>query len=95
MAIGRGQIRKCDQAGLVEQCENWLIDNRERIDAMRPDFAEWVRDGIAEVKRRVLDQEYVFSTQAYLRHVVSTMRRMESGEIAAVTHDGSGFTLAK
>lgn len=91
----RGQITKKLIPGHIAQLELWQLCNEERINAMRPDFRNWVYSQLLEIQQMIYSQDYHFAVQSRISHMVSTMKRMESGEITSVSADGMSFTLAQ
>lgn len=89
-----GQIAKKLIPGHIAQLELWQSRHEERINAMRPEFRNWVFAQLLEIQEMVYSQDFHSSVQSRINHMVSTMKRMEAGEIVSVSPDGMGFTLA-
>lgn len=78
-----------------KQLSDWMADNAARIIALCPDFQAWVEHEVWHIRQTIDDKHPIICIQANIRHLVTTLKRMETGEIVAVTirPGGSGFML--
>jgi hypothetical protein len=93
MAIRHGQILKKNIAPLQNQMTDWQLKQADRLKALKPEFVQWVESQCDEVRQRIADQDYWFAVSSQVKHIQRQLRRMELGEIIAVSEDGMGFTI--
>lgn len=93
--IKKGQVTKPQIATLLRQLTEWEANNRSQIEALKPEFKQWVHSQLIEIMRLVESQDYFSSIQSRVAHMVTTTNRMRAGEIESVSLDGMGFTLTR
>ena len=72
----------------------WAHDNRVRIEHLRPDFRKWVNREIEKMRDTIDSGDFsVICLSSHARHVATSLRRMEAGEIVALIGE-TGFQLA-
>ena len=87
-------LRKKDIPSAIRQLHTWVAQKRQAIDALPdPDMTAYINRTIDEIERRINEQDYRWAIQSMVRHLVSTLRRMQEGEIVGITGT-DGFHLA-
>lgn len=78
-----------------KQLSDWIAANAARVVALRPDFQAWFQNEVSHLRTNIDAKHPVITIQANVRHLVTTLKRMEDGEIVAVTirPNGCGFEL--
>jgi len=87
------KIRKRDIKGCLDQLHKWVEANKHRVDSLHnKPMREYMQNTISDIENRIKEQDYDWGVQSLIRHMVSTLGRMESGEIVGITKTG-GFNL--
>lgn len=93
--VYRGRLTNAGVIRAHKELSDWLSSNASRIIAIRADFQEWVEHQVKYIRKIIDEKSAIIIIRSNVSHLVSTLKRMESGEIVAVTirKDGGGFTL--
>jgi len=88
----RSKIRKTDIRGLIGQLNIYEKSIQGRIDNLQPDMRQWMVDEIENIRKRVYDQDFIWSVQALVSHMRMRLEDFEDGRVERVQRHEDGNT---